>query len=126
MNWIRLLTARSQLFVKVLPNTPLARGNPFIFFDLLKYAFFSADARQKQSNEDIRARVEESMARFGKDRPSREDKGDSPAPRDPEELKRLHEDMINKQKDFTTDRKEVSGLLLNLVVIWLGITITRI
>jgi hypothetical protein len=81
------------------------------FFYWLTNGFFSAEARHKQSSEDIRARVEQTMSRLGKDRPSREDKGDAPSPRDPEELKRLHEDMINKQKDFIAHRKEVLDVL---------------
>lgn len=54
------------------------------------------------------------MAKLGKtlpdkfNRPSRDGtSAEVPPVKDPEELKRIHEDMINKQKDFLTHRKEV-------------------
>jgi hypothetical protein len=87
---------------------PLAPGLLPLYRFWLTKEQLSAQARQKQSSEDIRARVEQTMSKFGKDRPSRESQGDAPTPRDPEELKRLHEDMLNKQKDFISHRKEVS------------------
>jgi hypothetical protein len=76
----------------------------------------SAETRPKQTADDVRARLEKTFAKLGKelpdsivDRTTRREhvERETPAPRDPEELKKLHGDMINKQKDFISHRKEV-------------------
>lgn len=57
------------------------------------------------------------MAKLGKDMPDKfnrpaRDGGEPPAVKDPEELKRLHEEMIAKQKEFISHRKEVENFTL--------------
>jgi hypothetical protein len=76
----------------------------------------SAESRTKQSSDDVRARLEKTFAKLGKEMPAsvgdhsirRENvEREAAPPRDPEELKRLHQDMISKQKDFISHRKDV-------------------
>jgi hypothetical protein len=107
----------------------LLKGDTYLdFFELSPRGDSS---RSKNTVEDARSRLEQTFAKLGKEKPKNFDskpetetteateadtvsekpnveKPPALPPRDPEEIKKMQEDIIQKQKDFLTHRKEVS------------------